>query len=646
MRVVHIAHPDANLAVLEFHPKLTVIHGLAADDQLQLVTALRALLTAQPIDLLTSIAIGETELNVPGIAPLPPGAEDAIPVLDDSKFLTPVIKTDEAARRTMLSDAEAAEEARIETSLLRGEISDELEAARSRLDGSATRSLADVACAVAELEAQLAAKPGQASLRIAERAADRRYDLVALAASLSARSEWLGAEGAEVVGEAIAAVSDAIIAEPTLSLVAERLADQWSRANARFQTAQGCLEAEFGSLEQLERRLRSSHERHEAVSSENVARPKISPEDVVELEVAHDRVVEAEARVTGRASIYRPELIFARRAEQQILDRLGFATWSSFMLGGAFASDGDSADREVEIARREFENMKQMFDQLTDKIGSDLGLSAATEELEGISSRAMEILGETDDVEMALRSHLIVPEEISEQLPEAVSYLQEVLSALGFDDLSTLSPPELVAVASEWLTAAQSQSDDLVDLDSAHRACEAEVARLEPVLALAAAGEEPLDDARIDLMLSILEASEASFDRHVHAIYDFSIAAERMAIIELQLARFVVAAREKREEYDAAELPSEWVAVDAPQAAQVVRDHYDNLRSATSDALPAVFDAPLSVLDIAAQTAVLVEFSSLSAGVQTIWFTADRFVVDWAGSLGNDASVVTFVSAD
>ena len=122
-------------------------------------------------------------------------------------------------------------------------------------------------------------------------------------------------------------------------------------------------------------------------------------------------------------------------------------------------------------------------------------------------------------------------------------------------------------------------------------------------------------------MVSILVASEASFDRNVQAQLDLSHADEQIAILERQLDRLETLEATKSEELATAEEPSAWVPVDAPTASQTVVDHFTNLRNATDPALPAVLDQPLSVLDIAAQTSVLVDFMDIADGVQAVSYT-------------------------
>ncbi len=646
MRVVQIANPDPGKPPLEFHPKLTVITGLAPDDQLQLVTALQALLTAQPIDLETVVAVGDTEIAVHGVAPVPPGAEDAVPVLGEESFLTPVIKTDEAARRALAAEVEAAGEASIEAKLFRSELSDAFEAANHRLDRNAVRSLADVAAGVADLESQLALAPGQGALGAVDRLRERRDRLSELGKEFHARTAWFSAEGSQVMRDVLGAIRDATITTESPSLVAEALADDWSRARARFDDADLRLRTTYGDVDQLQTRLSVARRNYQAVSEKSSAKPKVSPADIAMLEDAHDRVVEAEARVTGRASIYLPELIVARRAEQRILDRLGFATWAEFMLEGAFDSTNAGAGRDVAQARREYQDAQRKWEALNSQLESDEELAAAAAELDAIAERAAEMVGEVPDLEAALRSHRIRPAEVADQLPEARERLAEVLEILGFEDLDKLNAEELTRLAVDWQTAAKNQQATVADLEAAGRSVEAEIARIDQTLSLADSGETLSEsDPRIDLMISILEAAEASFDRHMRATIDLSRATEQIDILELQIERLRVMVRVKTDQLDKAEKPSEWVAVDAVQAAGLVRSHYDALREGTSSPLPAVLDRPLGVLDIAAQTAVLVEFLELSDGVQTIWFNPDRLITDWASSLGDAATVLRFTDA-
>lgn len=647
MRIVRIANPDPALPDLEFHPKLTVLSGLSSEDQLQLCTALNAVLTAQPIDLPTVVAVGENEIPVHGVAPVPPGAEEAVPLLSHNSFLKPVIKTDEAARLALAGEVEDVSEAIIEAKLYLGELSDALEAADSRIDNSATRSLADVAGSVADLEAQLGMPQGQATLGTIEQIRQRRELLADLTAALDTRAAWLSGAGDKVIRSAIAAMRDATATDNSVSLVAQGLADDWSRAQARFETAEARLESSYGNVDLLAGRLETSVRRFELVNERKSSKPNISPEDVALLEEAHDRVVEAESRVSGRASIYRPELIVARRAEQRILDRLGFSTWAEFMLEGAFDATSAGSNRELELARRDLIENQRRWDEFSRQFDSDEDVSNAARELDRIAVEAEILVGEVQDVEMALRSHRVLHRDQPETAEaDARGDLAEVLGVLGFEDLDALDSQELMQIGLDWQQVAKEMQGSSAELDVLRRACSAEIARIDQTISHADDGLETAGhDPRIDLMVSILNASEAAFDRNVEAQLDLSLATEQISILSRQLHRLETLETVKASELAHAEEPSAWVPVDAATAAQTMAAHFEKLRTATSTPLPAVLDQPLSDLDVAAQTSVLVDFMSVSDGVQVIWFNPERLIVDWAASLGDNAQVLRFTDA-
>ncbi len=643
MRVVRIAHPDGQQPALEFHPHLTVVEGLAADDHLQLLTALRALLSAQPIDLSAVVGVGENEIPVHGIAPLPPGAEDAQCLLTSDAFLTPVIATDEAARQALRADAEQAEEAHRDAILLQSELADALAAAQGRADRSAARSLADVSQSVADLEGQLGVDPGEASRSMIPLARDRREHLIDLIAQLEARHAWLSREGQSVVRHALAAVSDSAATEPTPSRRAEALADEWARAHATFLKVEQRLESTYGDIDQLGQRLEAARRTYEQVSVRKSNKPRISKADIALLEDAHDRVVDAESRVTGRASIYRPELIVARRAEQKILDRLGLATWAEFMLDGAFDASTGLPDRDTSLARKELDDLQRRWDGLTARLDADEELLNATAQLDRISQDAFALIGHFDDIEADLRSYQVTPGDTAHELAEHIDNLTEVLEALGFDELGDVDAEGLIQLTNDWQAAARKQTDQLHELDNARRACEAEVSRLDQILAQEHAAKPLIEDPRVDLLLSIRESAETSFDRHVGSLLETSIATERCDILERQLVRMASLAKAKRTEFEAAGKPSAWVAVDASQAVEIVQGHFDALRDATEEPLPALFDGALGELDIAAQTTILVDLMEISDGMQVIWFNPTRLMVDWASSLGENARVLSYV---
>src|SRR5690606_5427852 len=135
----------------------------------------------------------------------------------------------------------------------------------------------------------------------------------------------------------------------------------------------------------------------------------------------------AEKRVSGRigrkAAMKRLEE--AKAAEQAILDRIGFPTWASYVMGSSLLNIDPIAEQRLEQARFELQQAADAWAVLTAQLESNPEYAALLDRLEAVFLAAFDILGgETEgDLEERLRNHLVPDEEVSrEDIIEALAY--------------------------------------------------------------------------------------------------------------------------------------------------------------------------------------------------------------------------------
>ena len=84
-------------------------------------------------------------------------------------------------------------------------------------------------------------------------------------------------------------------------------------------------------------------------------KPNLSPADVEELEAAHQAVLEMQDKAGGRVGRRgnQQRLEEAMAAEQAVLDRVGFPTWSSYVMGAGLLAIDPMAEQRLERAQAE-----------------------------------------------------------------------------------------------------------------------------------------------------------------------------------------------------------------------------------------------------------------------------------------------------
>jgi hypothetical protein len=442
--------PTPDDAVLDLHPRVSVVTGLSEAGRARVLRALTALSRGGDpgcaglveahgvildLDASTLALLGlDTDLDVvvraddlPGRRPAAPeqvGPEQVGPAprvdVEHVLAVTPEGRSPELdeARRAhrdaraaleVLREAAASSRRDLDAAIARRERAEAtLDAVRRGADADATR--------VRLTAAERTAAVGEARGRL-ERIDRGLAELTAL-----------DLRPVEVLLEAI---RNPHPVEYVASARAVELADQVASLRHKLGELEDRMEAEgrgpAKALERLEGARAAVHAAERAL-----AKPDLSPEDVAELEAAHEEVLEAEQRSSGpfgrRSNQKRLDEALAR--QQGILDRVGFPTWSAYVMGAGLMSVDPMAEMNLEKARFALEAAEVEWAEVSAAIEANPRHRALLDELEAVYLEAYDLLEgrEPDDLETALREVRVARQEVTtDELVEALAYQLEMV---------------------------------------------------------------------------------------------------------------------------------------------------------------------------------------------------------------------------
>jgi hypothetical protein len=450
MRLLQLSHDGTDDNALDLHPLVSVVSGLSAaglDALRHAVSALPAgadpglpglieahgVLMALNTDTLAMLDLREAREVVVGAADLgrdastgpasgpPVTAQHVIDATPDG------ISADlDRARRSAADAAEAVQVLR-----------EAVERARREVEALEARH--------AELEAQLAGQAAASEtpdgpvadpvhvptgLRsVAERRAEfeaRRAEALAAAEQASAGLEELAALDPRPVRVLVEAIQNPQPIEFVPSERGQELADAFVRLQSETAALEQALEADGVGTASALARLQAARDQM-AVAEKAMRKPELTDQDRVELEAAHDAVLEADAKGGGRGRKRAEE---ARAAEQAILDRIGFPSWSAYVMGAALMSIDPAAEQRLVEARAELEAAEEHWANVSAIMESDPVHRDLLDQLEAVYLEAFDLLGgdEPEDFEAALRSLEVPKREISiEELSDALAYQLELV---------------------------------------------------------------------------------------------------------------------------------------------------------------------------------------------------------------------------
>lgn len=218
--------------------------------------------------------------------------------------------------------------------------------------------------------------------------------------------------------------------------------------------------------------------RKELASAEKAMRkPELTPEDIAAIEEAHEAVLEAETKASGafkRAGQKRLDQALLR--QQEILDQIGFPTWSSYVMGAGLLAIDHAAEQRLEQARINMEATETHWAHVCEEIESNPAHRQLLDRLEEVYLEAFDLLGghEPDDLEIALRELQVPKREVTtDELVDALAYQLELVGL----ELPDGSGTDLTIMAAEaFIEEASAIESRIAELRDERATAEAELA--------------------------------------------------------------------------------------------------------------------------------------------------------------------------
>jgi hypothetical protein len=265
-------------------------------------------------------------------------------------------------------------------------------------------------------------------------------------------------------------------------------------------------------------------------AEQSIRLPELDRADVDQLEHAHADLLQAQDKADSRFGGARADrrVAEAREAEQAILDRLGFTTYSDFMMGTSMLHVDSEREGVLDRARTELSDAEDEWNELQAAVDAELARAELLDHRRTARERARTMLGPVDaeaDLAMELRA-LRVP---AISIDDAAASLARALVRVGLVlDEDMPEPDTLEMMAETWLaenelaaTRRDEAFDELRRLDLDHEEALAQMRELE-----AAANDhrnvDPDDRRkhRLDEATAGLVAAEARLARHQQSEQD------------------------------------------------------------------------------------------------------------------------------
>jgi hypothetical protein len=670
MRLLQLSlNPDEH-APLELHPMLTVVHGLAERDRQRLIRATVAVAQGTDPECGGLLEAHGVVLDLDSAA---------LHLLDMGADVDPLVRRTDlpgavrSAGEAVAEDERGADRAATLVATMPRGLNADLDRARKRQRDAAQslevlRASADQAArdldaagrhvrhAAEELDAALSR--AAAPLGPEHRTGPAGQEVTALEADLERISEGIGElQGLDT--RPLAALLDAIEnpgpAEMVPSPRAQELADRIGALQVQIAAVEERMEGQGRGPRSARARLDAA--KATVASAERaLQRPEITADDERALRDAHEVVLDAERKASGlRARSGQRKLAEALSRQQDILDRVGYPTWSAYIMGASLMGNDPDAERHLVEARMEQEAADEAWAETVSMLEADEEHHALVDELQRVEVEAVGVLlerglpvpAERHELELGLRDlrepkHDVAPEQLVEAL---AFHLESIGYPLG--DAAT-DAEHVRRVAGAFLAEAEGIAARIDELANDRRHVEARLAdarsraEAEAWAALEASVGVPTDDGATlaDLerrlaetrqaeedLVEVLEAREAL----IEAATASSVAATERA---LTIATEVLAGQDASARDIAADTSDgtpAWSEID-PEAIEL----YLLARLAAqrhvsyAGSVPLVIDDALAGVPEAGVHQVLRGLARMAEAVQVVYVTDDPAIVEWA----------------
>ena len=360
-------------------------------------------------------------------------------------------------------------------------------------------------------------------------------------------------------------------------------------------------------------------------------------------------------------------------AEQAVLDRVGFPTWSSYVMGAGLLAIDPMAEQRLERAQAEVSAAEAHWATVAEMIEADPEHAALLDRLEAVYLEAFDLLGGDDeqaDLETALRSVQVPKREVStDELVDALAYQLELVGL----DLGTDNPgvDRTLMAAEAFLVEVQGISDRVAELEVERDRVRVDLADCRTTLArvdAAAAAMSTIDltdsAAATEQAEADTDALRAELDRATEDQADYADSLEaRLALVDAATqVEAVASSRLKKLAATLAESTStDRVITDNPRpesdpdfdvdsdaGGPEAIEFYILARLAAQRALsyagsvPMVIDDAFLGIDADEVRSLLGKLEQVSESVQIIYLSDDPVVIEWTASVGlNRAAAVS-----
>jgi hypothetical protein len=479
MRLVSLCLVEDPNSTLSFHPRLTVVFGLTPEARSFLAEALTLMVNGQSAGVYAQVDTDGTLIDVgPGYRRVPAPLDVINSIIHAQDLLEPRMAIGRKSATTapsadlphQLVKAKTQHQAALASlhALSESIERQHLEAAAATESGAALGAALERARADAD-PGSLAAMRGaldaarQVELELGVDFGMVRADTID---TVKARIELLEAHIASArealvnmpflsSGAVVTALEDALQAVrpgPVASRRALDLADQWVALREELAVIEARYPTADGSVSEISDRLDAAR-RELVVAVANTKPRTLTNDDIRELESAHEILLDAERKSASRLGGNRAkrQLEIAIADQQAVLDRLGFPTWSAFVMGDRMLDSTKNAKVRVQHLQAEVARLEQQWAGVSAVLDGDAEFVATLDQIDVVYSEARALVGDVDDLEMALRNLRVDPVQSSSTATEVHARLVAELAAVGivFDDGA--QPEELCGYAEQWI---------------------------------------------------------------------------------------------------------------------------------------------------------------------------------------------------
>ena len=479
-------------------------------------------------------------------------------------------------------------------------------------------------------------------------------------AALDAGIAELGALDLEPVRVLLDAIEDPEPVEMVPHPEAQALAVDILRLHGEVAALEARMEAEGRGPVATLARLDAA--RAEARAAEESLARSVSSEDEEQLRHAHEEVLDAERKASGlRSRSGQRKLAHALERQQEILDRVGYPTWSAYIMGASLMGVDERAQTRLEEAEAELHAAEQAWADVSNALDDDPEHHALLDELEEVEVRAISVIiaaggevpEERDDLERCLRELRTSPHGASEA--ELVATLAHSLTTLGLH-VEPDEPERVLVTAHALLDEFAHVPARLEELTTERKRLEARLndarsrAEARAWEELEAAVDRPSSDriAELEAELVAARAAEAEMAEALEArqsLVEATTIAERAAARRARAVAVTVLDEQRSSQPEDSDGGDLWSEIDPEAIELALMARLSSLRQVSyAGSVPIVLVDTFRGLPEDVVRTLLDAVARMAESAQVLLLTDDSVVAAWAVEQGPErASLVSVV---